>query len=247
MSEHAALFRSNQERDGKWFINPQLWERSCNFTKLGKVSDKRLKSSQIKRMPLVSFWSQWVKKVITKQHNVSNSPFLDSSCLFEQVAASMEIIIFLSVSPSCVKASKPPTTRFWGIYRRITHFAACSHTWKDSLVFFNHCVCTPPMHALRVLNSVECSAAGRKPCVCVWVCEVMWHFWADMKRHSAPPCLEEAPGYRHWWRPRVSGERPHDGNKRKQVKLHSPACLLEDALLNNINVNFMVPIRFRVF
>lgn len=64
-----------------------------------------------------SLWSHFeanelCKKVITKQHNVSNSPFPYSSCLFERVAASMEIITFLSVSPSCVKASKPATTCF---------------------------------------------------------------------------------------------------------------------------------------
>lgn len=128
----------------------------------------------------------YAKKVITKQHNVSNSPFLDSSCLFERVAASMEIITFLSVSPSCVKASKPATTRFWGIYGRITHFAACSHTWKDSLLFFNHCVCTPPMHPLRVLNSVECSAAGRKPCVCVCEC-VRWCDISGLTRSDTLP------------------------------------------------------------
>lgn len=161
---------------------PSTVRTFLQLTKLEKVSDKRLKSSQIKRKSLVSFWRQWVmQKSNDKTTQCVQLFFLYNSCLFERVAASMEIITFRSVSPSCVKASKPATTRFWGIYTRITHFAACSHTWKDSLVFFNHCVCTPPMHPLRVLNSVECSAAGRKPCVCECVrwCDISGLTWSD--------------------------------------------------------------------
>lgn len=37
----------------------------------------------------------------------------------------------------------------------------------------------------------------------VLVCMRVWHFWADMKQHSAPSCLEEAPRERRWWKLRL--------------------------------------------
>lgn len=151
--------------------------------------------------------------------------------LFARMAASYEIITFLSVPPSCrsfPNQQQPGAAQYADALHTSSHTLTHGHTASFSPV---HCVCVLPMQPLGggLQTVLSAQQQGRRPaCVCVCVCEVMWHFWADMKRHSAPGCLEGAPGYRRWWRPGVSGGRPRDVNKRKRVKhkLQNPALLL---------------------
>lgn len=59
-------------------------------------------------------------------------------------------------------------------------------------------------------------------CVFVWAFEVMWHFWAEMKRHSVALRQGGAPRQWHWWRPRVSGGEFPGMNKKQTVKHKLP-------------------------
>lgn len=164
-------------------------------------------------------------------------------CLYlSWMAGSYEIITFLSVPSSCVRqASRLPNHQWaWAAKcRHITHFimhtefpqAATfihiqgtaahthTHTLKHPLLSYSSCVRVLLGRRRRckvncgVFKSREATTRlSRHVCVCVF--EVMWHFWADMKRHSAPSRLEGAPGERHWWRSGVSGGKFHGVNKK---------------------------------
>lgn len=182
------------------------------------------------------------------------APLLKSRCLVSRsyfclylswMAGSYEIITFLCVPWSCVRqVSRLPHQQWaWAAeYADTLHTSSRTqnfhkelhpelpthiHAQTASFLLFILRVC-PPWQPMEMQSKLW---VFRSMCVCV--SEVMWHFWADMKRHSAPSRLEGAPGERHWWRPGVSRGEFHDVNKRQPVKhkLESPHYLL-NAFLN---------------
>lgn len=175
--------------------------------------------------------------LLPSQRLVSRSYF----CLYlSWMAGSYEIITFLSVPRSCVRqASRLPNQQCaWAaICRHITHFI--THSKFPQAATFIHIqarvthtrthvfsLCVRALLSSQWRCKLNCRVfeeqggnrravcGGDTVCVCACVFEVMWHFWADMKRQSAPSRLEGAPRERHWWRSGVSGGEFHGVNKK---------------------------------
>lgn len=125
----------------------------------------------------------------------------------------------------------PQAATFIHIQHKVTH----THTQTPTFLLFILRVRPPwqPMEKQSKLWSIQeqggndgaaCGGDIRaRVCVC-GVFEVMWHFWADMKRHSAPSRLEGAPGERHWWRSGVSGGWGFHGVNKKPCAAAETTC-----------------------
>lgn len=126
----------------------------------------------------------------------------------------------------------PQAATFIHIQHKVTH----THTHRHPLFSYSFCACA--LLGSRWRSKVNCEvfrsraattglACGgdirARVCVC-GVFEVMWHFWADMKRHSAPSRLEGAPGERHWWRSGVSGGWGFHGVNKKPCAAAETTC-----------------------